>query len=131
MSTERDDSLVDNNAEVTDDLSSVGQVSALDLYGPAQRDQHEEGVRDVFADLSALRKLHVRQAEQSLAHENEMFDRRVRLADALSALVVQTVSAGNASTSTVDAALVDSLVGIIDKLTALVPPAQTGSSAAK
>ena len=125
MSTERDDSLVDNNtADVVDNDTNV---VATDVYGPAQRDRTSAWQDDTFADLSLARKRDESAAEaereQSRRHAEEMFDRRVRLADALNTIVIQTLAAVSVDTTVADTVLVGELVGIVDKLTTTSPPA--------
>jgi hypothetical protein len=122
---------VARGVESNDEAQVSTEVVNTEVHGPAQRDRAQAWQDDTFADLSLARKRDESAAEaereQSRRHAEEMFDRRVRLADALNTIVIQTLTASNVDTTVADSAVVDSLVGIIDKLTALVPPANTGS----
>lgn len=139
MSTERDDSIVDNNAEITSDVTSDTNVVNTDVHGPNQRDRvvysSAEKAYDAFADLAVARKRDQRyadaEAEQRIRFAQEEHDQRQRHAEELHSVNLQTLVAANTATTVADAALVDSLVGIIDKLTSLVPPTNTGSSSGK
>jgi signal transduction histidine kinase len=107
-------------------------VSNTDVYGSAQRDHRDEKLSELFSE-ERVRVDHSQSEfdsdrEMARRHAEEEHSQRMRFTEDIHALTLQTLAAANTSTTVADAAVVDSLVGIIDKLTSLVPPVNTGKS---
>ncbi len=136
--TERDDNLVDDDFETTSE-NTFGNtaentfgtvVSTTEVYGSGQRDDRDLKLSEQFSE-ERLRVDHSQSEfdsdrEMARRHAEEEHSQRMRFTEDIHALTLQTLAAANTSTTVADAAVVDSLVGIIDKLTSLVPPANKG-----
>lgn len=116
----------------------AGEQLYLDVPGVVDSErgrfayQSAEKINRVFDDqeIRVSRDQAAFDADRELArrHVEEEHAQRLRFIEEIHAVTLQSLAASNTATTVADAALVDSLVGIIDKLTSLVPPATTGRS---
>jgi hypothetical protein len=114
-----------------DDVVTGSENSVLntEVFGPEQRDQRAfSSVEKAYLQFDRAQRYADAEAELRIRTASAEAEQRLRHAEDLNTVNLQTLTAANVATTVADAALVNSLVGIIDKLTSPVPSASTGSS---